>query len=177
MSRGMARRIIDAAKDTVGVIQKQPALGIKISILANRIISLQTTIRELDRQIAALFNSLPNKLQGFPLGRASTLAAIVSEIGDIHRFPTLKKFLSHLGWCPQSFQIGNFRLEHPRMSHAGNKHVRRLIWMLLILAIRIVPRYREYLQRRVLEGKAKMHVLVAETICSKQGYGTLGRGS
>jgi transposase len=148
MGRGMARRIVEAAQNTVGVVQKQPALGIKISILAKRIASLQSTIRELERQITALFNSLPCKPQGFPLGRAPTLATIISEIGDVHRFPTLKKFLSHLGWCPQSFQ-------------AGNKHVRRLVWMLSVLAVRMVPRYREYFQRRVREGKGKMHILVA----------------
>ena len=161
MGRGMARRIIGAAQDTVGVVQRQPALGIKISILAKRIESLQSTIHELDRQITTLFNSLPCKPQGFPCGRAPTLAAIVSEIGDIHRFPTLKKFLSHLGWCPQSFQTGNYHMEHPRMSHAGNKHIRRLVWMLSINAIRMVPRYREYFLHRVSEGKAKMHILVA----------------
>jgi len=161
MGKGMAKRIITAAHDTVGVTQKQPALGIKISILAKRIVDLQATIRDLERQITALFNNLPCKPQGFPVGRAASLATIISEIGDVRRFPTLKKFLSHLGWCPQTFQTGNFRLEHPRMSHAGNKYVRRLIWMLSILAIRRVNRYREYFQRRVLEGKAKMHILVA----------------
>jgi transposase len=161
MGMGMARRIIEAAKGTVGVLQKQPAIGIKISILAKRIANLQSTIRELDRQITVLFNSLQNKLQGFPCGRVPSLAAIISEVGDIHRFATLKKFLSHLGWCPQSFQTGGYHMEHPKMSHAGNKHIRRLIWMLSIQAIRIVPRYREYFINRVNEGKAKMHILVA----------------
>jgi len=161
MGKGMAKRIITAAQDTVGVTQKQPALGVKISILARKIVDLQATIRDLERHIMALFNSLPCKLQGFPVGRAVSLATIISEVGDVRRFPTLKKFLSHLGWCPQTFQTGNFRLEHPRMSHAGNKYVRRLIWMLSILAISRVKRYREYFQRRVLEGKAKMHILVA----------------
>ena len=161
MSRGMARRIIEAAKRTVGVVQKQPALGIKISILAKRIASLQATIRDLDRQITALFNSLSCKPCGFPVGRAPSLAAIISEIGDVHRYPTLKKFLSHLGWCPQSFQTGNYWMEHPKMSHAGNRYVRRLIWMLSIIAVQFVPRYREYFQRRVSEGKTKMHIIVA----------------
>ena len=161
MGRGMARRIIGAAERTVGVTQKQPALGLKISILAKRIVELQSTIRGLDRQITALFNALPSKPEGFPVGRVPSLATIMSEIGDIQRFPTLKKFLSHLGWCPQSFQTGNYRMEHPRMSHAGNKYVRRLIWMLSIFAVQRVPRYREYFRRRVCEGKAKMHILVA----------------
>ena len=47
------------------------------------------------------------------------------------------------------------------MSHAGNKYVRRLIWMLSIFAVQFVPRYREYFRRRVSEGKAKMHIIVA----------------
>jgi transposase len=161
MSKGMARRIIEAAKRTVGVLQRQPSLGIKISILAKRITNLKSTIQDLDRQITALFNSLPCKPQGFPVGRAPSLATIISEIGDIQRYPTLKKFLSHLGWCPQSFQTGNYFLKHPKMSHAGNKYVRRLIWMLSIFAVQRVTRYREYFQRRVSEGKAKMHILVA----------------
>jgi transposase len=161
MGKGMARRIIEAAERTVGVIQKQPALGIKISTLAKRIADLQSTIRQLDRQITALFNTLPTKPEGFPVGRAPSLATIMSEIGDIRRFPTLKKFLSYLGWCPQTFQTGNYRMEHPRMSHAGNKYVRRLIWMLSVFAVQRVPRYREYFHRRVSEGKAKMHILVA----------------
>ena len=161
MGRGMASRIIEADKDTVGVAQKQPAIGIKISILAKKIASLQATIRELDKQITVVYNSLPNKLQGFPCGKATSLAAIISEIGDIHRFATLKKFLSHLGWCPQSFQTGGYHMEHPRMSHAGNKHVRRLIWMLSIHAIKNVPRYRLYFTTRVKEEKAKMHILIA----------------
>jgi transposase len=161
MGKGMARRIIEAAERTVGVIQKQPALGVKISILAKRIVDLRSTMRQLDQQITALFNMLPNKPEGFPVGRVPSLATIISEIGDIHRFPTLKKFLSHLGWCPQTFQTGNYRMEHPRISHAGNKYVRRIIWMLSVSAVHYVPRYREYFQRRVREGKAKMHILVA----------------
>jgi len=161
MGKGMARRIIEAAQDTVGVIQKQPALGIKVSILAKRIASLQSTILDLDKQITALFNTLPCRPKGFPVGRAPSLATIVAEIGDVRRFPTLKKFLSHLGWCPQSFQTGGYRLEHPKMSHAGNRYVRRLIWMLSVFAVRTVPSYRMYFQRRVAEGKAKMHILVA----------------
>jgi transposase len=161
MSGGMARRIIEAATRTVGVVQRQPSLGIKISILARRITSLQSTIQDLDRQITTLFDSLPCKPQGFPVGRAPSLATIIAEIGDIRRYPTLKKFLSHLGWCPQSFQTGSYSLKHPKMSHAGNKYVRRIIWMLSIFAIQFVPRYRVYFQRRVSEGKAKMHIIVA----------------
>jgi transposase len=161
MGKGVAKAITGAARDTVGVLQRQPAMGIKVSILGERLVALQGAIDRVEREIDSLFRKLPYEPEEFPIGHIPSLATIVSEIGDIHRFPTLKQFLSHFGWCPQTFQTGNYRLEHPRMSHAGNKYVRRLIWMLSIAAIRTVPRYRAYFERRVKEGKAKMHILVA----------------
>lgn len=47
------------------------------------------------------------------------------------------------------------------MGHAGNKYVRGLIWMLSIVAIRIVPHYRAYFRRRVQLGKTRIHIIVA----------------
>jgi transposase len=145
----------------VGVLQRQPALATKVSILGERITALTAAIERVEKEIAELFHKLPYKPEHFPIGDIPSLATLISETEDIHRFATLKQFLSHFGWCPRSFQAGDYRLEHPRMSHAGNKYVRRVIWMLSIVAIRSVPRYRAYFQRGVEAGKAKMHVIVA----------------
>jgi transposase len=161
MGRGMAKRILEAARNTVGVLQKESSLGIKISILGERLLNLESAIDRLESEITELFHKLPYKPEDFPLGHIPSLATIISEIEDVHRFPSLKQFLSHFGWCPRSFQTGNHRLEHPRMSHAGNKYLRRLIWMLSIVAIRILPRYHAYFERRLKQGKPKMHILVA----------------
>ena len=157
----MAKRIFEVARNTVGVLQKEPCSGIKISILGERLLNLQSAIDRLESEITELFHKLPYKFEDFPLGHIPSLATIISEIGDIHRFPSLKQFLSHFSWCPRSFQTGNHRLEHPRMSHAWNKYLRRLIWMLSIVAVRILPRYRAYFERRLKQGKPKMHILVA----------------
>lgn len=157
----VTKALVEAAQNSVGVLQRQPALATKVSILGERILSLNAAIERVEEEIAQLFQKLPYEPKDFPVGDIPSLATLISEIEDIHRFPTLKQFLSHFGWCPQSFQTGSYRLEHPRMSHAGNKYVRRLLWMLTIVAIRTIPHYRAYFQRRVEEGKAKMHILVA----------------
>jgi transposase len=161
MGKPSAKALAEAAQNSVGVLQRQPALATKVSILGERIRSLNAAIERVEKQIEDLFSKLPYKVKDFPVGDITSLATLISEVGDIHRFPTLKQFLSHFGWCPQTFQTGNYRLEHPRMSHAGNKYVRRLIWMLSIVAIRTMPQYRTYFQRRVEAGKSKMHILVA----------------
>jgi len=161
MGKSLAKAVVEAARSSVGAPQRQPALAIKVSILGERITDLAAAIEKVEKEIAQLFKNLPYDPKDFPVGDVVSLSTIISEIEDIHRFPTLKQFLSHFGWCPQSFQTGNYRLEHPRMSHAGNKYVRRVIWMLSIGAVRSVPRYRAYFQRRVEAGKSKMHTLVA----------------
>jgi len=156
-----ARILVEAAKNTVGALHKQPATAIKVSILGERILSITTAIEKIEKEIADLFHQLPFRAKDFPVGDISSLATIISEVEDIHRFATVKQFLSHFGWCPRTFQSGSYKLERPRISHAGNRYVRRVIWMLSIVAMRAVPRYRAYFERRVAEGKSKMHILVA----------------
>jgi len=157
----LVKGLVKVAQNSVGVLQKQPSLAIRVFILGERIGTLTGAIERVEKEIADLFHKLPYKPEDFLVGDITSLAALISEIEDINRFPTLKQFLSHFGWCPQSFQTGNYNREHPRMSHAGNKHVRRLIWMLSIVSVRTVPGYRAYFQRRVAEGKSKMHIIVA----------------
>ena len=47
------------------------------------------------------------------------------------------------------------------MSKAGNRHARRLIWMLAVHAVSRSGPFQEYFQRRTAEGKNKMDSWVA----------------
>jgi transposase len=156
-----AEALVQAASATVGLLRRQRALALKLEVLAQSILALNAQIRRVEGEIEELFRQLPYDPSDFPVGSVQSLASILAEIEDIHRFTTLKQFLSHFGWCPQTFQTGGFRLDHPRMSHAGNPYVRRMIWMLSILAVNSIPAYRDYFQRRTAAGKKKMHTIVA----------------
>lgn len=155
-----AANIINSAKATVGLLQRQQSIALKLRLLAEAILSLNTQIEQIESAIKDLFGKLHHKPSDFPVGSIQSLASILAEIDDIHKFATLKQFLSHFGWCPQTFQTGGFRLEHPRMSHAGNPYVRRMIWLLAILAIKSVQPFKEYFHRRTANGKKKMHSIV-----------------
>jgi transposase len=156
-----AEAIVKAAGTTVGLLQRRQALAIKLQMLAQRILAVNAQIRQVEEAIEELFRQLPYDPSDFPVGSVQSLASILAEIDDIHRFPTLKQFLSHFGWCPQTVQSGGYRMEHPHMSHAGNRYVRRLVWMLAIRASNSVPAYRDYFVRRTAAGKKKMHTIVA----------------
>lgn len=161
MGSTQAQAIVNAACTTVGLLRRQQALALKLEVLAQGVLSVNRQLQRVEVAIEELFRQLPYGPSDFPVGSVQSLAAILAEIDDIHRFSTLKQFLSHFGWCPQTFQTGGFRLEHPRMSHAGNPYVRRMVWMLAILAVKIVPAYRDYMRRRTAVGKKKMHTIVA----------------
>jgi transposase len=156
-----AQGMVAAAATTVGLLRRQRALELKLELLAQSIRTLNAQLERVEGEIQEIFGQLPYDPSDFPVGGVQALATLLSEIQDIHRFPTLKQFLSHLGWCPKTFQSGSFRLEHPRMSHAGNPYVRRMVWMLAIQAVRSVPAYRDYFQQRTAGGKKKMHSIVA----------------
>ena len=65
------------------------------------------------------------------------------------------------GWCPVDTQSGQYRDAHPRLSRAGNRFVRRVVWMLAVGAVRHPDPYRDYFLRRTVAGKNKMDSLVA----------------
>ena len=156
-----AEAIVGAARTTVGMLGRERALALKLEILAQVILSINSHIQRVEANIEEMFHELSYNTHDFPVGGVQSLAGILAEIDDIRRFPTIKQFLSHFGWCPQTFQSGGFQLAHPRMSHAGNRYVRRMVWMLAILAVNTVPAYKDFLRRRTAAGKKKMHTIVA----------------
>ncbi|MGN6675164.1 MAG: transposase [Thermomicrobiales bacterium] len=56
---------------------------------------------------------------------------------------------------------GKYKSTHPRLSQAGNRHVRRIIWLLAVGAVRHPGPYRDYFDRRTAASKNKMDSLVA----------------
>jgi len=79
----------------------------------------------------------------------------------VRRYPSAKHFLSHFGWCPTHAQRGQDKHAHPRLSRAGNRFVRRVVWMLAVGAVRHPGPYRDYFLGRTVAGKNKMDPLVA----------------
>ena len=106
MGSAQAQAIVSAAGTTIGLLQRQQSLAIKLEVLANGIISVNMQLQRVEAAIEDLFRHLRYNKSDFPVGGIQSLACILTEIEDANRFPTLKQFLSHFGWCPQTFQTG-----------------------------------------------------------------------
>jgi transposase len=156
-----AEDLLEAARTSIALRCGEVALAIKVRALVRQIAAFNEEIAALERAIEQEFGALGYAAADFPVGTAVSLATLVAEAGDVRRFPTAKHFLAHFGWCPRDTQSGQYRAAHPRLSKAGNRHVRRLIWMLAVTSVRHPGPYRAYFDGRTAVGKNKMHSLVA----------------
>lgn len=175
-SRGSKReafacQIQQIAQMSVGL--DDPWLETELRLVLNQLTALNENVKHIEKNIKALTEQLleeytvnlnleqPLTLRAFPCGDYLTIGTLLSEIGDISRFKSLKHLLSYFGWCPNTQESGMSSVAHPRVSRRGNRFARRIIWMMAIAAVRWVPEYRTYFNKRVATGKHKMKTLIA----------------
>lgn len=113
-----------------------------------RLDDLKETIALVDTQIKQRSSSLPEVilLQTIPGIGITTAFLLVSEIGNIKRFPNAKKFTSYFGMVPRLSQSGNHAY-YGRITKLGNPYIR---WALVQTAhrmVRIDKTHREFVQR------------------------------
>jgi len=166
-----AQQIQRTAQQSVGV--DDPWLETELRIVLGHIRAMRAAITELDREIACLTQAILQEisvllhlpgtmtLDMFPCKGPLMLGTLLAEIGDVRRFPTGRHLLSYLGWCPYARQSGTKTATHQKMSHAGSRHARHMLWMMAISAVQNVAEYRAYFQVRVAAGKSKMKTLIA----------------
>lgn len=168
---GYARSLKKTARQSVGL--DYPWLTTELELVLRQLLTVRENIQSLEREITRLTEKLleersdeleveePITIDSFPIGTHLSIGTLLAEIGSVERFPTIKHLLSYFGWCPNTKESGSSKSPHPKMSHQGNRFVRRILWMLSVAAVRWVPEYRDYYERRLAAGKNKMKTIVA----------------
>lgn len=95
------------------------------------VLRLREAVAQLDRRIEEVATTLERSdlvqalcaLKGIKTLSAATL---VSEVGELRRFPTARRFMSFLGLTPSESSSGDTRHRGP-ITKAGNRRLRRLL--------------------------------------------------
>mgnify|MGYP001797815546 CR=1 FL=1 len=90
-----------------------------------------------------------------------TAASILAEVVDFSRFGTAKQLVSHAGLSPALFESGSSVSKKARISKTGNAHLRRILDMPAIVAMKHNPIIRSLAQRLEKEGKPKKVIICA----------------
>lgn len=94
-----------------------------------------------DLRIVTSINGINNKM-------ATTLLA---EIGQISNYHSHKNLIAFAGIDPTVYQSGKYE-GASRISKRGNRHLRRVIWLMAISVIQHNPIFRKYFMKRRNEG-------------------------
>jgi transposase len=131
-----------------------------VRVMRAQIRRLRELTREaavLERELLALVRGLQPRLLDLPGVGTLTAAKLIAEIAGIDRFGSHAKLARLAGIAPIPASSGNrtrFRLDR-----GGNRQLNAAIHRMAITQLRIHPPARDYIDRRIAEGKTKREAL------------------
>lgn len=160
-----AEAIQNAARQSVGVGFLVDAVRVQMHCLLEQIDLLQEQVSQLDEALAELMEQIPQYITSIPGIGPATGAAILGEIGDIHRFESVDKLVAYAGIDPTVYQTGQFEASQAHMSKRGSPYLRHALWISAIVAVRYDPDLQAFYEAKRKEGKH--HGTVIGAVCRK----------
>ena len=160
-----AEAIHHAAQQSIGVGFLLDAALVQMHCLLEQIDLLQEQVAQLDGTLAELMDQIPQYITSIPGIGPVTGAAILGEIGDIHRFESVEKLVAYAGIDPTVYQTGQFQASEAHMSKRGSPYLRHALWLAANVAARHDPDLQAYYRTKRKEGKH--HGTVIGAVCRK----------
>lgn len=160
-----AEMLQQQARQSVGVAFLADAARMEMGCLLAQIHLLEEQRSQIDQAIAELMQQIPQHITSIPGIGPVTGAAILAEIGDIHRFESLDKLVAYAGIDATVYQTGQFEASQAHMSKRGSPYLRQALWLAAIAAILHDPSLKAYYQKKRDEGKH--HGTAVGAVCHK----------
>ena len=160
-----AEAIQNTARQSVGVGFLVDAVRVQMRCLLQQIDLLQEQVAQLDDALADLMDQIPQYITSIPGIGPATGAAILGEIGDVHRFNSVDKLVAYAGIDPTVYQTGQFQASEAHMSKRGSPYLRHALWISATVAVRHDPDLQAFYEAKRKEGKH--HGTVIGAVCRK----------
>ena len=168
-----ALKVLELAKNSVysGKAKDARAIAIKSSIRLLKIYQEELSI--LEEEILALLekngikeekdvptNSLIENLKTIPGVSSKTIAAVISECGDLSRFKTPIKFIGYLGLFPTENSSGNSK-STGHLSKRGSSLAKHALYMASVSCLLHNKELKQYYDTKKSQGKSKQEGIIA----------------
>jgi len=158
ISEQRAKTLIADAKRSIASVTDELTAD-SIRTIATRILELEMLIQQQVHLIAAQCSiaelELLKSFKG--IGNFSAIGLLI-EIGTVERFKTVKHLASYFGLHPVFKSSGDSK-SGMRMSKAGRKEPRAILFMVTMVAITQNPLIKEIYQQNLQKGKCKMDAI------------------
>ena len=168
-----AIEVLELAKNSIysGKAKDARAIAIKSSIRLLKIYQEELSI--LEEEILALLekngikeekdvptNSLIENLKTIPGVSSKTIAAVISECGDLSRFKTPIKFIGYLGLFPTENSSGN-SISTGHLSKRGSSLAKHALYMASVSCLLHNKELKQYYDTKKSQGKSKQEGIIA----------------
>jgi transposase len=125
--------------------------------------SLERLARQAQQFIAAdpLLQERFDSLDSIPGIGATSAIALLAELALLSPDLDVRQWVASAGLDPREYSSGTAVHKKPRMSKAGNRRLRRALYMPALVAVQHDPHLGTFYQQLLARGKAKMQALVA----------------
>jgi transposase len=113
----------------------------------------QETKRSSERELSLLLS--------IPGVGVRTACLLLAELGEVRRFESARKLVAFVGLTPTRFESGTSVVKRSHISRLGSSHVRQILYMPCLSAIRFNPIIKAFFERLVQGGKHKKAAVVA----------------
>lgn len=160
-SEDKAKSFVMKLESSIGLTDSFDVDSTIISALVDNLKRQKALIENVDKEIEKIFSTFPhNPISTIPGMGSITAATIISEIGDIQRFPTKEQFVSFIGLDPVIKQSGN-SIHFGGISRKGNSFLRKIFYNFAVRILRIIPKYRNKYDQMKQRGKHPKVILTA----------------
>jgi len=134
--------------------------------LEKSIAFLESQIADIDREIASVISNDPdlrNKrdlLESIPGIGERFASTLLGELPQLTEFRNGKALAAFVGLCPREFRSGS-SVSTSWLSKMGNPHVRRVLYMPAISAMRCNPILKDFSARLRARGKRTKQIIAA----------------
>ena len=160
-----ARQIQEQARQSVGVSFLADAAKVEIRCLLAQLELLEAQREEVARALEKLMADIPQHITTIPGIGLATGAAMLGEIGDIHRFESPSKLIAYAGIDATVYQSGQFKASEAHMSKRGSPYLRLALWQAALMSTRYDEELKAYYHKKRAEGKA--HGVAIGAVCRK----------
>lgn len=156
-----AEEIKQKAQTSFGIDFALDSFKLQLALLLKQLDFLDVQTKTVEEKIKQEMEPIPQTITSLPGIDTILAAAILSEIGDIHRFKTSSQLVSFAGINPTVRQSGQFLGNKNKMSKKGSAYLRLALWKASITSARFNPVLKIYYQQKIKEGKNHMTVIGA----------------
>lgn len=142
-------------KDTDLIIKSQTGI---LKVIAEKIKALEAETKKLIREAESISRNYNLLLSVSSVGPVTAVLAII-KTANFTKFNDGRKFSCFCGTAPFEHSSGTSFKAKTRISHLGDKEMKRVLDLAAKCALQHDTEIKEYYQRRVSQGKSKMSTI------------------